>query len=98
MPLKAYVINLEGDRLPIEPANGSDFTLNELYAAIGDGCECITIHRLESERLMIVDDDGYSKNKPTNVVATMLAATARFAMAERGIVRNVVICADDQIK
>lgn len=69
--MSAYVLRHDGTERPIEPANGTDFTLEELYAGIGEGCDCVTVHGLIDGRIMVVDDDGYSKGKETNPAAWM---------------------------
>lgn len=93
---RAYILMVDGTERPIEPANGTDFDLDELYAGIGDGCECITVHSLNDGRIMVVDDDGYSSGKATNPAASVLAYN--LYQAESGIVGNVIVCADDMVR
>lgn len=91
----AIVINVDGSERPLVPKNGSDFTCQELYDAIGD-CDCISLHQLPDGRFLVVDDDGYSRGKETNQAASVLAFN--IYQADLGIVGNVVVCGNDQIR
>lgn len=84
----AQLIKTDTTITEIEPKNGTDFNLQELYEAIG--CSLIEVVYLPDGRLMIADEEG-SYNKPVlNFIASAMAGTQ--------IVGNVVVCDDNQFR
>jgi hypothetical protein len=73
----------------IVPANGSDFTLQELYNAIG--CEMIEIVYLPNDIILIVDEEGMLKPNP---VINRLASH----FAHQRIVGNAILCPKAMVK
>ena len=56
----------------IQPENGTDFQLPELYRMLE--CDTIEVVRLHSpERWLIIDEDGKNKERPLNLTATVLS-------------------------
>jgi hypothetical protein len=86
---QAYIIKVSGEKIPVEPKNGSDFQLDELKAAIGGGY--IETVPLPQDRIMVVDEDGKRKGMATNVSASELYRTD-------WIVGDVLVCGRNQLK
>ncbi|PTY02604.1 hypothetical protein DB346_08630 [Verrucomicrobia bacterium LW23] len=66
----ATLYKTDGTATPAVPANGSHFTLAEMYKLVG----CHTIERvgLSAGRAMIIDEDGKWSGKKVNDNATRL--------------------------
>jgi hypothetical protein len=101
MKLKAYILTTDGDIKVTRPKNGTDFTLEELKAAIGGGY--IEVVRVGTNMLMVVDDDGKVKNPPLplNVVASRLYCGERepdFSNPYDTIHGDALLCHGSQIK
>lgn len=75
------------------PANGKDYTLQELRDAIGGGY--IEILPLSDGRLMVIDEEGKPKTLPGNAQATNLYRQGRDTMDF--IVGDALVCEKDQI-
>ena len=80
------IIHVDGTREPYPPANGKQYTLEELQKAIGGGY--IEIVRTRDNRLMVIDEEGKLKGFPVNPVAT---AMYRYG-PEDPIVGDVLVC------
>ena len=72
----------------IEPENGTDFNLQELYKAIE--CSLIEVVYLRDGRLMIADEEGLYNQPVLNLIASAMAGTQ--------IVGNVVVCNNNQLR
>jgi hypothetical protein len=101
MKRKAYILTTGGDIKLTAPKNGSDFTLDELKAAIGGGY--IEIVRIPPDRLMVVDDDGKVKDPPLpiNERASRLYCGGRtpdFSNPYDTINGDALVCHESQIK
>jgi len=78
---KAFLIDLEGNKKPVEPANGSDFSLEELYRHLD--CTIVEVVNTIDGRIMIIDEEGKLKtNSKVNVKATLLYS--------KGFIENIV--------
>ena len=55
----------------VEPKNGTDFQLAELYELLG--CETIEIRQVTPECIMVLDEEGKWRERPRNERATILA-------------------------
>ena len=84
----ADLIRPNGTVEQVEPENGTDFNLEELYKAIG--CSYVQVVYLTCGKLMIVDEEGQVTGKELNRKASLLAGTA--------IVGNAVMCEREQLK
>lgn len=71
----------------IQPANGSDFQLEELQEAVGGYIEIIN---LDNGMILVVDEEGLLKHKPMNLKASFLAGC--------GIVGDAVYCKSEEVK
>lgn len=81
----AFVLSPDLQMRDIQPANGQEFQLEELQKIVGGFIEVLYLQNA----LMILDEEGKLKNKPTNKLATQIWRT------EGGldpIVGTVVIC------
>ena len=81
------LIDPDGSRRAIAPANGRRLTYDERGALVG-GYPCA--FRLHDGRHMVVDDDFLSKDLATNWTATRLAAGC-CTLTERGICGPVLV-------
>jgi Domain of unknown function (DUF3846) len=72
MKNQSYILKTTGEKIPVEPRNGNDFSLEELKTAIGGGY--VETVPLSNGRMMIVDEDGRRKQLPLNVEASRLYA------------------------
>lgn len=71
----------------IQPANGTDFQLEELQKAVGGYIEIIN---LGNGMILVVDEEGLCKHKPINLKASFLAG--------HGVVGDVVYCKSEEVK
>lgn len=86
--MDAQFISTDGTYKTIKPANGSDFTLEELYNLIG--CDLIEVVSLDGDKIMIVDEEGLLKGSRINHEAS--------AICLAHIVGNAVFCPSDMLK
>ena len=49
------IIKTDGTRQPVQPANGSDFTLEEMQAIVGGYIELV---ELDGNTTMVVNEEG----------------------------------------
>ena len=88
----AELIKHTGETVEIEPENGSNFRLQELYKILN--CSLIELVGTKDGRLIILDEEGKLQNKSINTKATKL-----YKYGERDvIVGDVVICNNKQIE
>lgn len=60
---------------------------------------CFDLVRLKDGTIMLVDDDGYMKARPTNLEATMLATLlSEAAIGSAGILGDVAIVRKEALK
>ncbi len=55
----------------VEPKNGTDFQLAELYKLLN--CQMIEIRQVTPELIMVLDEEGKLRDMPRNERATILA-------------------------
>ena len=84
----AVIITIEGDLKPCTPANGSDFTLNEVQEIVGGYIECVN---LDDDTIMIVNENGKFEQTP-NLVATIIAVKKRAIRDGDYISGNAIVC------
>ncbi len=92
----ARLISTDGSERDIAPANGTDFTLEEMYAALG--CDMIEIVYLLDDRIMVIDEEGKLSGKAENGTATMLAADDLGIRPSDYIAGTALICADGEVR
>ncbi len=84
----ATIIKINDETENIEPSNGKIFTLKELQDAVNGYIQIVS---LDSDKLMIVDEEGLLKPNPQlNIEASKLA--------KQQIVGQVIIIGRDQIE
>lgn len=87
----AYIIRINGEKENVVPANGSDFTLDEIKTLID--CDWVEVVKLSGGMLMVIDEEGKLVNKRCN-----LAATELYGHPYDVIVGDVLVCDKDQVK
>lgn len=91
------IIHADGTERPLAPANGTDFTLEELKEAIGGGH--IEIVWLDGTReLMVCDEEGKLKSLAPNSRATLLARSQRAIESHDYVCGDVLVCPDEMVK
>lgn len=76
------------------PANGRDFTLEELQKSVGGYIEIID---LTDKSIMIVNEEGKGALYP-NMMATVIAKACHAIFPHDYIAGNAVMCASDMVK
>lgn len=92
--MKGLLITPEASVTEFVPANGRDFTLEELQKGV-DGC--IEIIDLTDKTIMVVNEDGKGRLYP-NMMATVIAKGCRAIFPHDYIAGNAVLCASDMVK
>jgi hypothetical protein len=76
-PSKAYLIKVGEEPREIQPENGTDFSLQELYRLLD--CDMVEIARTQMthapgrawrNNILIIDEEGKCKGKPANDYAS----------------------------
>ena len=81
--MKPRLIHEDGHTEIIMPANGSDFTLKELYKYIQ--CDIVEVLPCKG-KILIVDEEGRLKNKSINPYASLLTDSIHI------IVGKAILC------
>ena len=89
----AKIIYTDKEAEDYTPKNGKTFELDELQDIV-DGC--IEIIRLNDGRMIIVDEDGKSKDKAVNIPATNILRRDHFTTDY--IVGTAIVCDADMIE
>ena len=92
--MKGLLITPEASVTEFVPANGRDFTLEELQKGV-EGC--IQIIDLTDKTIMVVNEDGKGRLYP-NMMATIIAKGCRAIFPHDYIAGNAVLCASDMVK
>ncbi len=92
--MKGLLITPEASVTEFVPANGRDFTLEELQKGV-EGC--IEIIDLTEKTIMVVNEDGKGRLYP-NMMATVIAKGCRAIFPHDYIAGNAVLCASDMVK
>lgn len=92
--MKGLLITPEASVTEFVPANGRDFTLEELQKGV-EGC--IQIIDLTEKTIMVVNEDGKGRLYP-NMMATIIAKGCRAIYPHDYIAGNAVLCASDMVK
>lgn len=77
----------------IEPKNGSDFQLEEVWDLIGGYVQVVTLHNGE---ILLCDEDGLLKQLPFNSKATDYVA--KHCVYPHMIVGTALVCKSKQFK
>lgn len=92
--MKGLLITPEASVTEFVPANGRDFTLEELQKGV-EGC--IEIIDLTDKTIMVVNEDGKGRLYP-NMMATIIAKGCRAIFPHDYIAGNAVMCPSDMVK
>lgn len=92
--MKGLLITPEASVTEFVPANGRDYTLEELQKGV-EGC--IEIIDLTDKTIMVVNEDGKGRLYP-NMMATVIAKGCRAIFPHDYIAGNAVLCASDMVK
>ena len=89
--MKAKLLKASGEVIEIEPNNGTDFKLDELYKHLN--CSLIEVVNLNQDDIMIVDDEGkLTSNNVVNVNATKLAQENQAIIFWDYIAGDAIVC------
>ena len=89
----AKIVYPDKDSVDYTPKNGTTFELEEMQEIIGGYVEPI---RLNDGRMIIVDEDGKSKNKAVNIPATNILRRDHYTTDY--IVGTAIVCDADMIE
>jgi hypothetical protein len=86
----ALIIKANGEEIPVQPANGTDFSLEELQNIVGGYIETVM---LPNGNLLVLNEEGKLEGLPLNTTATDLYNNPYDA-----IVGDVLVCDVDMMK
>ena len=75
----------------VQPANGKDFTLEELQKIVGGWIEVVSVF---GDKCIVVDEEGRMKNYKHNKTASQLV----YGQVIGDIVGDMLLCSQDEIK
>lgn len=89
--MKARLLKVSGEVMEIEPKNGTDFKLDELYKHLQ--CSLVEVINLNQDDIMVVDGEGkWASNNVINVNATVLAQENRAIVFWDYVAGNAIVC------
>ena len=96
--MEAKLITDDGRVIPIKPENEVSFVLEEMYNIIK--CDVVQVIPIAGTgKILIIDEEGKLKDKPTvNVLATNLAHEHKAISPWNSIVGNAIFCDDTMIE
>lgn len=89
--MQSVIIMADGLQKKVAPANGTDFSLDELNGIVGGYIEVLHIE----DKLLVCNEEGKLNDLPYNAIATQLINAAGI---KDYIVGNVLFCEKDKIK
>lgn len=90
----AKIIKTDGTCQPVQPANRTDFTLEEMQAIVGGDIELVYLNDTE---IMVVNEEGKIDNLDDNRAAT-LVFRKNYPDSDDYIVGDVLVCDNEQIR
>lgn len=90
----AEIIKTDGTRQSVQPANGADFTLEEMQAMVGGNIELVYLNDTE---IMVVNEEGKINNLDFNFAATF-EFRKNYPDSDDYIVGDVLVCNNEQIR
>ena len=91
---KGALIKTDGSVQKVQPANGSDFTLEELQGFVDGLIEIIDIG---SDMIMVVNEEGKGVLEP-NTTATVIARAMMAISPHDYIAGNALMCPSDMVQ
>lgn len=91
----ALIIKTDGTRVNVQPENGSDFSLQELWDIVGGYIEIVN---LRNGQYMVTNEEGKLCGLPYNEMATYVARMNGAICQTDYIVGNVLVCDTKQIQ
>lgn len=91
------IIKTDGTRQPVQPANGSDFTLEEMQAIVGGYIELVELVELDGSTTMVVNEEGKLIPLSLNLEASRIFR-AHHPASKDFIVGDVLVCNNNQIR
>ena len=89
--MKSKLLKASGEVVEIEPKNGTNFTLDELYKHLN--CSLVEVINLNQDDIMIVDEEGkWASNNVINVNATVLAQENRAIVFWDYVAGDAIVC------
>ena len=95
--MKAKLLKASGEVVEIEPKNGTDFKLDELYKHLQ--CSLVDVINLNQDDIMVVDDEGkLTSNNVVNVNATKLAQENQAIIFWDYVAGDAIVCNKKMIR
>ena len=91
----ARIIKTNGEIIPVEPKNGTDFQLEEMQEIVGGYIQLFYLMNDVGE-VIVMNEDGKIEGLPTNPKATELAESLLYD--GDFIVGDVLVCTNKQIR
>ena len=88
------LMSANGATVGVAPANGDNYTLEELQGYVEGRIEIVT---LTTNSIMVINEDGKGVY-PKNVKATVMAKALGAIFPEDHIAGNALLCASDMVK
>ena len=87
--MEPKLIQPDGRESPYPPANGKDYTLEEMQTAVGGMIELV---RLGSDGMMVINEEGKLEHMPVNPTANALAHQYHAIFEDDVIVGPALVC------
>lgn len=91
----AVIYKTNGERVGIDPANGKNFSLEEMQKAVGGYVQILRMDLDGIPRILICNEEGKLEGLPVNDTVTALV---RSAGGFDEIVGDVLICLPEQLR
>ena len=88
--MKAKLLKASGEVIEIEPKNGTDFKLDELYKHLN--CSLVEVINLKQDDIMVVDEEGKYTSNVVSVNATVLAQENRAIVFWDYVAGDTIVC------
>ena len=88
--MKAKLLKVSGEVMEIEPKNGTDFKLDELYKHLQ--CSLVEVVNLNQDDIMVVDAEGKWASNVVNVNATVLAQENQAIVFWDYVAGDAIVC------
>lgn len=95
--MEALIVTASGTHRKVTPANGTHFSLQEIYKLLK--CELVEIIRLSKNMIMVVDEEGKLKSEPdVNVNASLIAMTHGAIFIGDKVCGDALICDTSMVR